>query len=117
MRRRHESSTCEVLVDGQWHECPMSRVDAGDVFRVRGPDGRLYRDAAGESVWRCTEAPVVQREAVNLSTGTEGPIAKAMRLEAESRSAAHEIDRSRHLPPPPDRIFKDHQMPPELRRP
>lgn len=83
MRRKHKSSTCEVLVNGQWHECPMSQVDAGDVFRIRKPDGKLHRDAAEASCWRCVEVPAILCEAVDVDT-TEGDYVVSPRPDSSS---------------------------------
>lgn len=33
--------TCERLVNGDWHACPMSALNKGDTFRLIGPDGNL----------------------------------------------------------------------------
>ena len=54
MRKIHQTSTVEVYVDGCWHQCNMSQIDEGDIFRIRNTDGLLHN--LGQT-WMCTAIP------------------------------------------------------------
>ena len=43
---------CQVYVNQRWRERAAVDIDAGDIFRIVGEDGKLVEDENGSTRWR-----------------------------------------------------------------
>lgn len=65
MRPTHETSTIEVrLPSGDFVQTHMERVDVGDVFRIRRPNGVLHCDSFNRTQWTVSAMPHIPCEDV-----------------------------------------------------
>ncbi len=65
MRPIQETAYPEVQQnDGSFTQCTMGQLDAGDVFRLRNPNGTLRVNEEGVSTFKVLETPRIQCEEV-----------------------------------------------------